>query len=141
MTMDVDNQWYWVQFVQRKEELFDKVYLTVIILSRLPPNSIQIVAWKISTIVSIVYTICIHHWDHIKLIAFFPALKITLKQPLYYSLSYVWSLRFSWMLPCHKNYTWCSLLITFQQTMRTWKISLPKMFPMRKHVYKNGKSS
>lgn len=113
MTMDVNDERDRVEFVQREEEFFDEVNLAVIVLSRLPPDSIQIVAWKISTVVAIEDTICVHHWDHVKLITFFPALEITLKYPLYYSLSDIWSLRFSWMLSCHKNNTWSSLLIPF----------------------------
>ncbi len=112
----------------------------MIIFSRLPPNSVQVVAWKISTVVAIVNTICIYHWNHIKLITFFPTLEITLNQPLYYSLSDVRSLRFSRMLSCQKNSTWSSL-IPFQQAMRTWKFSLNKMFLMGKHINKNRKSS
>jgi len=83
MTMDVNDERDRVEFVQREEEFFDEVNLAVIVLSRLPPDSIQIVAWKISTVIAIEDTICIHHWDHVKLITFFPALEITLKYPLY----------------------------------------------------------
>lgn len=44
MTMDVNDERDRVEFVQREEEFFDEVNLAVIVLSRLPPDSIQIVA-------------------------------------------------------------------------------------------------
>lgn len=102
MAMNVDYERDRVWFIQRMQILLQRVYLTVIVLSRLPPDSIQIVSWKISTIISIKHSVHIHHWHYIEVIVLLPWVVIPFNQPLHHPLSHVRPLRLPWMLPGHE---------------------------------------
>jgi len=110
MPMNIHNKCNRICFVEWRKELFQKIYLTVEIFSRLSPYSVEIVAWKISAIITIVNSIHVDHWDYIKLIALFPALKVSLQKPLDHTFSYVRTLRFSRVLPSHKDDAWDAML-------------------------------
>lgn len=67
MSMDVDDKFELCNFVDSVEIFFSPVNFWMKILSWLFPDSIQVVSRQIGSVVAVINTIDIDHWEYIEM--------------------------------------------------------------------------